>query len=81
MNENIENLAIKAGFKIDKLGLASDGINHGIELEYFARLLIKECINVTANTACQATINDTFKGDDVPTFIHQTEIRKYFGIK
>jgi hypothetical protein len=45
MNINIAKVAKKAGFTIDGMGLASDGINHGIDLNHFAELLIKECMN------------------------------------
>ena len=47
MNERIEQLAEQAGMTIDKYGLARDaetGLEDGVDIYKFARLLVLECI-------------------------------------
>jgi hypothetical protein len=47
MNDRIEQLASQAGMLRDKYGLywnAHDNPDDGVDLEYFAQLIVRECL-------------------------------------
>ena len=75
VNPKIRELAEQAGCSIDRLGF---GEGH---LEKFAELIVQECIKVMDVTAKDAQDHFTYMGDDVPTTVHQIEIKKHFGVK
>ena len=49
MNEIIENIAVQAGFFKDKYGLYwdNDDNTEGVDLEWFAELIVLECMQVS----------------------------------
>ena len=49
MNEIIENIAVQAGFIKDKYGLYWDNDDNaeGVDLEWFAELIVLECMRVS----------------------------------
>lgn len=49
MNEIIENIAVQAGFIKDKYGLYwdNDDNTEGVDLEWFAKLIVRECMQVS----------------------------------
>jgi hypothetical protein len=49
--------------------------------ETFAELIIKECVKLMDETVVKAADNNTYMGEDVPTMVHQSNIKKHFGIE
>lgn len=63
MNKQIEKLALEAGFHSDKHGLYwdQDANSEGGDLEKFAELIIKQCIQeLTASGRCDPYTGDLF---------------------
>ena len=72
MNKQIKKLIIKAGFpKFDEMYVVSDGK----ELERFAELIVKECIDICYE------IDKDYAGEDVLATWCADEIRKRFGVE
>lgn len=69
-----ERLAEQAGVTIDGMGFGEGNV------EAFAKLIVQECVDVMDKTAKDARENFTYMGDDVPTFVHQSQITKHFGM-
>ena len=69
MNERIKELILEAGFpKFDEMYVVSDGK----ELERFAKLIVKECIDICYE------IDKDYAGKDVLATWCADEIRKRF---
>ena len=80
MNERIKLLAEQAGMHFDKYNLAFADNNHaedGVDLEKFAKLLIRECVKhitdqqalVETNWQCKAGIHSVYS------------LKEHFGVK
>jgi hypothetical protein len=52
----------------------------GEELEKFAELIVKECVNIIQLESHNAIRNNTYMGDDVPASVTQAAIKKHFGV-
>lgn len=79
MNEQLEKIWDKARDEVEQTNPQSWKI---VDVrEKFAELIIKECLNVMDATAKKAQEQFTYMGDDVPTFRHQIEIKKHFGVE
>ena len=79
MNERIKELLIES---IRTVG--PDDEDKGAKektLEMFAKFIILECLHVMTETAWHAIDNDTYGDADVPTYVHQIEIAKHFGVE
>jgi len=78
MNERIRELAEQAGMTDDKFGMFFAKDKHdedGVDLEKFAELIVKECIDIAQDRA-------NFPGyppNDVNDIID--EIREHFGVE
>jgi hypothetical protein len=85
MNERIKQLAKQAGFgvrqnesevytsKLEHLPITED-------VEKFAELLVKECVDIIQRESEKAIRNNTYMGDDVPASVTQWAIKKHFGV-
>jgi hypothetical protein len=51
----------------------------GEYFEKFAELIVRECLDVMSVTAEKERC--TYMGDDVPTFVHQINIKQHFGVE
>lgn len=87
MNERIRELAKQANIRFGRMAVL-DGDPRGMarfvsysEFEKFAELIIKECLDVMDTTSKKALEQFTYMGDDVPTFHHQFEVMKHFGVE
>ncbi len=76
MNERIHEIALDC---YEWVGGNEDGDVRIFDYEKFAELLINECIGVMSKTAAEDRF--TYVGDDIPTTVHQFEIKQHFGIK
>lgn len=52
-----------------------------LDAKKFAKLIIEECIALMSEAARQAEKNNTYMGEDVPTFAHQCNIKKHFRVE
>ena len=50
-------------------------------LERFAELIVRECVEVINDASVKALRQNTFMGDDVPSCIHESNIMKHFGVE
>ena len=75
MNERIKEL-----WRQSVLNNTTSPMNFQAAADEFAQLIVQECCTVMNTTAKIARDNCTYMGDDVPTFVHQTEIKKHFGV-
>lgn len=81
MNERIRELAEQAGAATILFNREGHYYIIKPELQKFAELIIKECLDVMDTTSKKALEQFTYMGDDVPTFHHQFEIKKHFGVE
>jgi len=89
MNERIKELLNQA--TTDALYETKDAIDfldnpvskqqRELQLEKFAELIVRECLNVMSKTSEEANKRFTYMGDDVPTVVHQMNIEKHFGVE
>ena len=85
MNNLIEQLAIESGFKKYHKddGLYSpymEGYDINEELEEFAELIIKECMNVISNWDTFIIENDIIHHSKIADDINE-DLRKHFGVE
>lgn len=81
MNDRIKELAEQADdYATEK---ARDGYSN-YNLVYdrkFAELIVRECLTVISKASKEASEQNTYMGNDVPSIVHQMLIAKHFGIK
>jgi hypothetical protein len=77
MNERIEKLAKQAGFSKDKYDLYwdEDANAEGVDLEKFAELIVRECINTAVTTEIEGNNNAMLRGEIA------TRLTKHFGVE
>jgi hypothetical protein len=81
MNERIKELIEQSTKRREVEG--RDGYTRlyvEFDKEKFAELLINECIKLMDETVIKAADNNTYMGEDVPTMVHQSNIKKHFGV-
>lgn len=89
MNEIIENIAVQAGFIKDKYGLYWDNDDNaeGVDLEWFAELIVLECINkqlslaATFETVAPELSSEFLDGTTYGLMEGAELIEKHFGIE
>jgi hypothetical protein len=84
MNKRIKELADEAGLRFTQLMSnpmvpVVDG--RETDLEKFAELIVRECVEVINDASVKALRQNTFMGDDVPSCIHESNIMKHFGVE
>jgi hypothetical protein len=52
----------------------------GEELEKFAELIVRECVDIIQRESEKAIRNNTYMGDDVPASVTQWKIKEHFGV-
>ena len=78
MNERIQELALQAGMTDDKFGMFFAKDKHdedGVDLEKFAELIVKECVDI-ANRQFEAAT-----GLDDRDCLTAVEMKKHFGVE
>ena len=78
MNERIKELAEQSK---NPSWDGKDGPANEVNMEKFAELIVRECLDVMSKTSKEANERFTYMGDDVPTVVHQMNIEKHFGVE
>jgi hypothetical protein len=77
MNNKFEEIEDKAR----EYGISINDLSYETFHNKFAELIVLECIKVMLATEKEAKLKLTYLGEDVPTSVHEIEIKNYFGIK
>jgi len=86
MNERIQALAEQAEIlfykgRIPETGYEYEGAEVTKEdLEKFAELIVRECVDIIQRESEKAIRNNTYMGDDVPASVTQWKIKEHFGV-
>lgn len=84
MNKRIEKLAEQAGMSIDKYGLAIDaenGLDDGVDIYTFAKLILQECLQLCKDAQTAYLIHGMSEREADGAISVQKYIKEHFGIK
>lgn len=78
MKYQIEQLALRAGFNLHNDIIDGHNFNH--ELEKFAQLIVKKCVDIVSDTAVNTPPNDLFYGYNLGVNKAAENIKERFGV-
>ncbi len=89
MNQNTATILARAQTEVNTLYDAMETEPEGDFIDWyqaqiiekFTELMVKECCLVMSATAKRAQDQYTYMGDDVPTSVHQWNLKKHFGVE